>query len=64
MKISAHIINEAMEILEERMSLPQQIRSAPLFHLADASDKSIHAFSSIEHEGKNYKIGTLKKQTD
>ena len=60
LEISKHIIDEAKELLNQKVTLPQQITSAPSFYVAEASDKSVHAVSRLVFEGKTYKIGALK----
>lgn len=60
MEVSKYIKNEAEGILAKNQSLPQQIISAPQFYVAEASDDSVLAFTLLEHEGSNYKIGTKK----
>lgn len=57
-QISKHIKNEAEEILSAGAPLPQQIKSAPAFYVAEGTDKSILAFASLTHNGKSFKIGT------
>ena len=58
MKISRHIIENAKEILKTGSTLPTRIDKAPHFYIAKADDTSVRAFSTIEHEGVLYKIGT------
>jgi len=60
-EISKHILDEAQELLRQKVTLPQQITSAPSFYVADASDKSVLAFTRVVFEGKTYKVG-VKKQ--
>lgn len=60
MEISKHIIAEAKKILQGGGVLPCQITSAPHFYVAESSDKSIRAFGVVEHEDKQYKVGTKR----
>lgn len=59
-EISKHIRTEAEDLLRAGAPLPQQIKSAPEFYVAEATDKSILAFAALTHEGKRFKIGTKK----
>lgn len=61
MEISAHIIQEAFNILEMRQTLPARISSAPEFFVAKGDDISILAFTAITHQNQEYKIGTKKQ---
>lgn len=62
MRVSQHILDEAVKILQQQADLPQQISSAPNFYVARARDHSIHAVTVIKHEGIIYKIGAQKDQ--
>lgn len=59
-EISKHILNEAEEILHAGIPLPQQIKSAPAFYVAEGTDRTILAFAALAHKGKSFKIGTKK----
>lgn len=58
MEISKHIIDEALEIIQNNPnSLPARITSAPLFLVALEDDPTVHAFHAIKHDEVMYIIG-------
>lgn len=58
MELSKHVLVEARNLLSEGGQLPKKLESAPLFYLAEAQDTEVLAFSTINQDGKVYKIGT------
>jgi hypothetical protein len=59
-EISKHILEEAYGLLTKQVALPAQIITAPHFYIGNIDDQSIQAFSTLRHEGKDYKIGCKK----
>jgi len=60
-EISPHILDEARTILSrEDVELPAQIKSGPAFYVAEGTDDTILAFGAIEHNGKVFKIGSMR----
>jgi len=62
MEISKHIKVEAESLLHANvaLSLPIQLKSAPAFYLAVATDQTVTAFAAVNHNGAEYKIGPKK----
>jgi hypothetical protein len=60
MEISKHIIIEVKKIIALNQSLPAQISSAPEFYIAQVTDLKVLGFAVVQHDGKQYKIGTKK----
>jgi hypothetical protein len=59
--ISKHILEEAHIILsQDGVELPAQIKCAPVFYVAEGTDNSVMAFGAINHNGKTFKIGTMR----
>lgn len=61
MELNKNLIEKAEEILrfEGVSGLPKQIGNTP-FYIAEAEDATILAHGMVEHEDKEYKIGTQK----
>lgn len=64
MNFSPDIKEEALSMLNQpNVVLPAGIKvglADPVFFVSEIGDLSINAHLTIEHEGKNYKIGTDK----
>ena len=61
MELNKNLIGKAESTLrfEGFSGLPKQIDNTP-FYIAEAEDSTILAHGMVEHEGKEYKIGTQK----
>lgn len=58
MEISEDILEEARAILsQDGVQLTAQIKHAPVFYVAEGTDKSVMAFGTIKHKEKWFKIG-------
>jgi hypothetical protein len=60
MIISKHILEAAKHCLQDGKKLPCQIESAPHFYVAEITDETVRAFSTLVHDDKAYKVGSKK----